>query len=102
MTLEELISFINHCDGLVAASTGPLHIAAALGRYAFGLYPPIKPLYPIRWAPIGRKANYFVLNKSCSDCKGYPQKCHCINEITAQEVAHKIVEAGAKDSSLHP
>ncbi|MBK7669733.1 MAG: hypothetical protein IPJ32_21845 [Sphingobacteriaceae bacterium] len=32
MTLKQFISFINNADALVAASTGPLHIASALGK----------------------------------------------------------------------
>jgi ADP-heptose:LPS heptosyltransferase len=31
-TLRQFISFINACDAMVAASTGPLHIASALGK----------------------------------------------------------------------
>jgi heptosyltransferase III len=95
MTLEEFISFINAADGLVAASTGPLHIAAALNKYAFGLYPPIRPLYPGRWAPLGMNAHYFVKDKTCSDCRSNTQSCHCMNEISAQEVAEKIVQVSA-------
>lgn len=60
MSLNELIAFIAECDVLVAASTGPLHIAAALGVGALGLYSSKRPIHPGRWAPIGKKANYLV------------------------------------------
>ncbi len=53
MSLQELIAFVNSADGLVAASTGPLHIAAALGIRAVGLYTPQEPMHPGRWAPLG-------------------------------------------------
>ncbi len=55
-SLEDLISFIAAADGLVAASTGPLHLAAALGVRALGLYPPhaARPLR--RWGPLGARA----------------------------------------------
>lgn len=56
LTLPQLIAFIATCDGLVAASTGPLHIAAALGKKAIGLYTPKRPMHPGRWAPIGKMA----------------------------------------------
>jgi heptosyltransferase-3 len=55
LTLPQLLSFIGACDGLVAASTGPLHLAAALGIHALGLFPPMRPIHPGRWAPIGLK-----------------------------------------------
>ena len=54
MSLDELISFIADADGLVAGSTGPLHLAAALGIHAVGLYPSKRPTHPGRWAPLGR------------------------------------------------
>ena len=48
--------FIGLSDGLVAASTGPLHIAAASGVFCLGLFPSQKPIYAERWGPIGKKA----------------------------------------------
>ena len=60
MDLASFISFINRADGLVAASTGPLHIAAALGKHAVGIYPPTRPIHPGRWAPLGTHAKVFV------------------------------------------
>jgi len=81
MNLAEFISFIAHADGLLANSTGPLHIAAALGKDAFGIYPPMRPIHPGRWAPIGDNAKVFVLDKFCTDCKKAPALCHCIKEI---------------------
>ncbi len=56
LTLSELISFIGACDTLVAASTGPLHIASASGIHAIGLFSPKRPIHPGRWSPIGIKA----------------------------------------------
>ncbi len=56
LTLDELVSFIAASDTLVAASTGPLHIAAALGKKAIGLYSPKRPMHACRWAPLGKSA----------------------------------------------
>jgi ADP-heptose:LPS heptosyltransferase len=36
-----------------AASTGPLHLAAAQGTPVLGLYPPLAAMSPLRWAPRG-------------------------------------------------
>ena len=85
MNLKQLIAFIDQTDGLVAASTGPLHIAAALGKVAIGLYPPIKPMHPGRWAPVGPKATFIVNSKDCSDCRK-EGICHCMTEIKPQKV----------------
>lgn len=83
MTLTEFMAFINQCDGLVANSTGPVHIAAALGKDALGIYPPIKPVHPGRWAPLGPNAQVFVLDKQCIECKGNSIPCNCIINIPA-------------------
>ncbi|NJM15846.1 MAG: glycosyltransferase family 9 protein [Bacteroidales bacterium] len=68
MGLSEFISFINGCDALVAASTGPLHIASALGKKAIGIYPSIKPMHAGRWRPIGPQAQAIFVDKDCNDC----------------------------------
>lgn len=91
-TLNEFIAFINKTDYLVAASTGPLHIAAACGIGAIGIYPPIKPMHPGRWQPIGIKAQAIVVTKACSDCRKNPQSCICINQIEAKKIADIIRE----------
>jgi ADP-heptose:LPS heptosyltransferase len=89
LSLQQFIAFINHCDVLIAASTGPLHIASALGKKAIGLFAPMRPIHPGRWKPIGVNAHYLVLNKDCADCKK-TMDCHCIREIQTTEVIHVI------------
>ncbi len=68
LSLTELISFVNNCDGLVAASTGPLHLAAVLGKKAVGIYTSVRPIHPGRWAPIGKNA-LFVQAVNVSEVK---------------------------------
>ncbi len=91
LSLGELIALINKCDGIIAASTGPLHIAAALGKYALGIYPPIRPMDPGRWAPVGVHAEFLVSEKSCSECRTSPVSCHCINDITPRMAEVRIL-----------
>ncbi len=89
LTLDELISVIAEADVLIAASTGPLHIAAALGTGAVGLYAPMRPIFPKRWAPLGKKATFLVLEKQCGDCRNTGD-CHCIRSISPEEVAGSV------------
>jgi ADP-heptose:LPS heptosyltransferase len=91
LTLEQYIALISNCDGLLAASTGPLHISAILGKHAFGIYPPIRPMHPGRWAPIGKNIYVFVKNIKCSDCRK-SKECKCINDIQPEEVKCKILQ----------
>ena len=60
LDLDALIALIGACDALVAASTGPLHVAAACGIRAIGLYSPKRPIHPGRWAPIGTDVHALV------------------------------------------
>lgn len=89
LSLDELMSFISQADGLVACSTGVLHLAAALGKFALGLYSPMRPIHPGRWMPIGQQAGYLVINKNCSDCRR-SKECKCVNEITPFQVKQRI------------
>jgi ADP-heptose:LPS heptosyltransferase len=93
LNLQELIAFISNTDGLIAASTGPLHIASAFGKKAIGIYPPIRPMHPERWAPIGKNADYLVVKKSCNDCKD-GSFCHCIQEVTPEHIIEKLANNG--------
>jgi ADP-heptose:LPS heptosyltransferase len=90
MSLPQFIAFIHKANYLVAASTGPLHIASSLGIGAIGIYPPIRPMHPGRWKPIGKNAKALVVNKSCENCRKTPASCVCMNMIQAQQVAEFI------------
>jgi len=98
MELNEMIAFIAAADALIAASTGPLHLAAALGKTALGIYPPIRPMHPGRWAPLGHKAAFLVADKECNDCrKG--GKCLCMTGISPESVKQKL--ESLPNSNLH-
>ena len=60
LDLAELIALLASVHGLVAASTGPLHLAAATGIHALGLFAATPPIHPGRWAPLGAKAEVLV------------------------------------------
>lgn len=85
LNLAEFITFINNCDALVAASTGPLHIAAGFGKYAVGLFPSVRPMHPGRWAPLGKHAHVIMMKEDCENCK--PKlNCVCGNNKEAEQV----------------
>jgi heptosyltransferase III len=83
LSLGELMAFLVRVDALVAASTGPLHLAAALGIGALGIYPPIRPMHPGRWAPLGPHAKVFVKEGDCETCRKTAD-CACMRGIGAQ------------------
>ena len=90
MTLSEFVSFIAACDGLVASGTGPVHIAAALQKHSLGIYPPMRPIHPIRWQPIGKNAQFFVVDKNCNACRPDKTNCQCIQAIMPLEIKHAL------------
>jgi len=95
LSLNQLIAFIDAADGMLAVSTGPLHIAAALKKFAVGIYPPIRPMHPGRWSPIGINAHYIVADKVCSDCRNN-NLCHCMNEINPTQVLEILLKLNKK------
>lgn len=91
LTLEEYIALIAHVKGLVAASTGPLHIASLLQIKAVGLYSSRRPIHPGRWCPIGPNSTYLVFDANCESCKK-GENCSCVENISVQQV-HDALDA---------
>jgi ADP-heptose:LPS heptosyltransferase len=85
LSLRQLISLIAQADALVAASTGPLHIASACGIHAIGLYIMTRPMHPGRWRPIGKNADVIVYDEA-------DQSTDSITKIPAAQVYKKIQE----------
>ena len=89
LSLDDLMSFVSQADGLVACSTGVLHLSSALGKFTLGLYSPMKPIHPGRWMPIGKNSSYLVINKNCRSCRRM-KECQCVNDITVDQVKERI------------
>lgn len=90
LSLTDFIAFIAKTDGLIAASTGPLHIASALNKKAIGLYSPKRPIHPGRWKPIGQHAQAIVFDENCEQCsKGLA--CDCISKIKPQTIVNLLL-----------
>lgn len=88
--LQQFISIIQNSDGLLANATGPVHVAAALGIQAMGLYPPIVPLHPGRWSPIGQHVKVFVSPTICKHCVSNNPVCACMLAIAPTEVLQYV------------
>jgi ADP-heptose:LPS heptosyltransferase len=85
--LPELTALINYSDIFIANSTGPLHIAAALGKYVIGFYPKIAACSPRRWGPYSEKGNVFIPNINCSNCTR--EQCiqlNCMSSIKSEDI----------------
>ncbi len=89
-SLSELMELIQNIDGLVCASTGPVHLAAAFNVKTLGLYAPIRPFHAGRWGPVGSQASSLSLSKKCNDCRN-KSFCPCIWELTPQQVCDVLL-----------
>jgi len=97
LELEQLISFLGAADGFVGASTGPLHIAAAAGVRALGLFPGRDRASAARWHPLGRCATALSLRDVCRPGPGRcPANygggaCACMSGILPGQVAQAVL-----------
>ena len=96
LSLPQLIAFVATADGLVANSTGPVHLAAALGRITVGLYPTARPLHPGRWQPVGPRVTVLTGADACAGCPA-TGGCRCLAAIEPARVAARL-ENGYADA----
>jgi len=84
MDVAALIEFLRAADLMVAADTGPLHVAALLQRPVVALYGPKDPDI---YGPYGTRCELVRAGSSCSPC-GRRQCDHgrCMKEITVERV----------------
>jgi heptosyltransferase III len=89
--LTELIALINYSDIFIANSTGPLHIAAALGKYVIGFYPKIAQCSPKRWGPYTTKSKVFTPVLECNNCsREQCARLDCMNTISVSDILAEI------------
>jgi heptosyltransferase III len=91
--LEQLIALISSSDILIANSTGPIHIAAALGKYVVGFYPKIAACSAERWGPYTEKKIIFSPSIGCINCtRKQCVELNCMESIDEYSVAAGIIE----------
>lgn len=67
-TIAQLVSLLNHADILVSNDSGPVHIAAGLGRPVVSIFTRNLPgINPERWGPLGKKAVTICVPKEALD-----------------------------------
>lgn len=93
-SIKELAAFIHQLDLFVAPSTGPLHIAGAVGTPAVGIYCPIRVCLPRRWGPIGTGDAALCPDVPvCETCvKGRCPYWDCMDRLTTDDVAAAVKE----------
>lgn len=91
LNLSELKALLNQTDIFISNSTGPIHIAAALGKFIVGFYPKILACSPQRWGPFTDKKAIFSPFIDCNNCtREQCEKLDCMNSIDIGKVFDEI------------
>lgn len=90
--LRDLIKIIANADALVAASTGPLHISAAMGIRTVGLYCHRPMNCAKHWGAIGPHAVNLEASKEYCDanCSSDKEVCNFEEGIPAEQVLEHL------------
>jgi ADP-heptose:LPS heptosyltransferase len=93
--LHELAAMLSACSLFVGNSSGPLHLAVAMGTPVVGLYPQIPEIGPRRWGPYAELARVIVPDRpaTCRECRGRgARKCACMETIGVEMVFRSCLE----------
>ena len=94
-SLRDLPAYMGCCDVIVSNDTGPMHIAAALGKPIVTLYGPTTPAlgfspYGVAWEEAS------VVSLRCRPCHAHgPERCplshwRCMRELRPERVAESV------------
>jgi len=86
--LRTLAALLSLATAVVANSTGPLHLATAVGTRVVGIYPSKKVMSPVRWGPLGE--GHRVIQPSTRNCRCPDGACRCMETITVVMVAQAV------------
>lgn len=89
--LKEMIALIERAEILIANSTGPIHIAAALGKNVIGFYPKIVSCSDKRWGPYTNRKEIFSPTIDCNNCsRKQCEELNCMSSINIEEVFETV------------
>ncbi len=94
--LRNFLGVLSGGDYFIGPSTGPLHLAAAMGLGTVGLYPPAPTMSPGRWGPRGAWTTTVVPAVNCPAsrlCSG--ERCpqfNCMDELFERDVLGAVME----------
>jgi heptosyltransferase III len=107
LSLKELAAVIRRASLFVSNSTGPLHIAVAVGTPVLGMFPQKVPMSAARWGPYTSRKRVLTpaADLECSDCENRPDMpCACMMTIPveqAYDAASALLSAPEKEKLAH-
>jgi heptosyltransferase-3 len=103
LSLRELMAIISEGQAMVSMSSGPMHMAAALGVPTVSLFDPRRSQSPTRWQPSGTGIALMPDVPTCEKC--IYEACpywDCLDRITVPTVVRQVQEVLAATPSFHP
>lgn len=91
--LRALVAILARASLVIANSTGPLHVAAAVGTKVIGIYPSKTIMSPVRWGPLGQ--GHLLIQPENAGCQCPSAHCRCMETITVERVAAVVRKATA-------
>jgi lipopolysaccharide heptosyltransferase I len=84
-TLKQVLALIRGCDLVVTNDSGPMHIAAAMGKPLAAMFGPTNP---VRTGPFARPGSVVRAGVPCSPCyrRACPTQHECMTELTTEMV----------------
>jgi len=97
LSVRELAVLLRRAAVLAGNSSGPLHLAVALGTPVVTFFPPIRACRPERWGPYGRREDVLMSQEEeCYRCRrgrgAAARTCACMEAIPARAAWEKVKE----------
>ncbi|HUA38601.1 MAG TPA: lipopolysaccharide heptosyltransferase II [Candidatus Sulfopaludibacter sp.] len=90
-SLLEMVEWLRLCDLMITNDTGPMHVAAALGKPLIALFGPTEPR---RTGPYGQLNNVLRIDLPCSPCLKshctYKKRNECLNALSPAMVLQQV------------
>ncbi len=86
-----MVEWLRLCDLMITNDTGPMHVAAALGKPLVALFGPTEPR---RTGPYGQLNRVMRIDLPCSPCLKsrchYEKKNECLNALSPAMVLQRV------------
>ncbi len=93
LSLAEMVEWIRRCAVMVSNDTGPMHVAAALGKPLVSIFGPTEPR---RTGPYGQVQGALQSRMSCAPCMKshctHSQPLECLRAVSPEAVAARVAD----------
>jgi lipopolysaccharide heptosyltransferase II len=95
VSLQEMIEWIRLSEMMISNDTGPMHVAAALGRPVVAVFGPTEPR---RTGPYGQLQNVVRIDLPCAPCLKahctFSKPMECLRGIPTRMVFNQVISRG--------